>query len=199
MRPSSLPTRLALATLTGLLLAAATPAADVPPPKDGSPAQAAPPAREAPPAPGEAWRATRWGMTPAEVIAALPGEAKPITPAVNLPDGNVVAAGVDGHAWEGLAFQVRFVFEGGKLALVSLRTPQDRYVDAAAYETLRRSLVARWGAPLESTSDDAFIDMRQTRWDRGASRADLKFIPGVVVLLLYPAPSARTAAPTATN
>jgi hypothetical protein len=198
MRPSSLPTRLAAAALS-VVVAAAAPAADAPPAKDAPAPPAASQAADAPPAPGEAWRATRWGMTPAEVVAALPGEAKLLTPPVNLPDGNVVAAGIDGYAWEGLAFQVRFVFEGGKLALVSLRTPQDRYVDAAAYETLRRSLVARWGAPRETTTDDAFIDMRQTRWDRGSSRADLKYIPGVAVLLLYPAPSARTAASTATN
>jgi hypothetical protein len=28
--------------------------------------------------------------------------------------------------------------------------------------------------------------MRQTRWNRGANRADLKYIPGVVVLIHYP-------------
>lgn len=186
MHLTSLPVHVALATLAALLVAAGPPA-DAPPTKGTSAA------------PGEAWRTTRFGMTPAEVVAALPGEATLLSPPVTLPDGNVVAAGVDGYAWEGLTFQVRFVFEGGKLAIVSLRTPQDRYVDAAAYDALRRALVARWGPPLQTSSDDAFIDMRQTRWDRGASRADLKFIPGVVVLLLYPAPSARTAAPTATN
>ena len=41
---------------------------------------------------------------------------------------------------------------------------------------------------MEDAKDDAFIDMRQTRWNRGSSRADLKYIPGVVALIHYPRP-----------
>jgi hypothetical protein len=130
-------------------------------------------------------------MTPAEVVAAFPGEAFLQEPPVTLPDGNVVGAGINGHSWEGLTVNVRFVFAGGKLSLVSLRTEQNRYVDAAAYDKVLKALVARWGAPLEATSDDNFIDMRQTRWNRGPDRADLKYIPGVVALIHYPRPPAQ--------
>jgi hypothetical protein len=135
-----------------------------------------------------AWRAARWGMTPAEVAAAFPNEARLLSPEVTLADGNVVAVGIDGLAFEGLTFDVRFVFTGGKLSLVSLRTPQKQPVDAEAYARLRAALVKKWGPPTEDAKDDNFIDMRQARWDRGPDRADLKYIPGVVVLLHYPRP-----------
>ena len=49
--------------------------------------------------------------------------------------------------------------------------------------------MARWGNPVESAADSNFIDMRQTRWDRGANRADLKYIPGVVAMVFYPRPA----------
>ena len=156
---------------------------------------AAAPAREPPPPPGTAWRGARWGMTPGEVVAALGGDAVLLDPAVSLPDGNVVAAGIDGLAWEGLVVDVRFVFSGGRLALVSLRTPNDRYAEVSAYESLRKALAARWGEPLESTSSDAFIDMRQTRWDRGDGRVDVKYIPGVVAVVVYPRPAAPSPGP----
>ena len=142
------------------------------------------------PAPG-AWRTARWGMTPDEVLAAFPKEARLLSPEVKLADGNVIAAAIDGFAFEGLNFDVRFIFTGGKLSLVSLRTPQKQPVDADAYARLRDALVKKWGPPLEETKDDAFIDMRQTRWNRGSSRTDLKYIPGVVALIHYPRPAAQ--------
>jgi len=138
--------------------------------------------------PGQGWRAARWGMTPAEVAAAFPKEARLLSPEVTLADGNVVAAAIDGFAFEGLTFDVRFIFTGGKLALVSLRTPQKQPVDAEAYSRLRDALARKWGPPMEDAKDDNFVDMRQTRWTRGPDRADLKYIPGVVVLLHYPRP-----------
>jgi len=142
------------------------------------------------PAPGIAWRAARWGMSPEEVVAAFPGEATLLAPPLNLPDGSVVAVGIDALPWEDLTVNVRFVFEGGRLALVSLRTPPTRYADAAAYDRVCRSLTARWGDPLESASDKQFIDLRQTRWDRGGTRSDIKYIPGVIALVHYPRPGA---------
>ena len=53
---------------------------------------------------------------------------------------------------------------------------------------LREALAKTWGAPLEDANSKDFVDMRQTRWNRGPDRADLKYIPGVVVLLHYPRP-----------
>ena len=138
-----------------------------------------------------AWRSARWGMTPDEILAAFPKEAFRLTPEVKLADGNVVAAGIDGFAFEGLDFDVRFIFTGGRLALVSLRTPQRKSVDPEAYARLREALVKTWGTPLEETNSKDFIDQRQTRWNRGADRADLKYIPGVVAIIHYPRPAAQ--------
>lgn len=135
------------------------------------------------------WRTARFGMTPDEVLAAFPKEAVRISPEVKLADGNTIPVGIDGYAFEGLIFDVRFVFTGGKLALVSLRTPAKKPVDAEAYTRLHGALVKYWGPPLEDTKDDAFIDMRQARWSRGPERADLKYIPGVVALIFYPRPA----------
>ncbi len=149
------------------------------------------PVLAAEPAATPGWRAARFGMTPDEVLAALPGEAVRITPEVKLADGNAIPVGIDGYVLEGLAFDVRFVFTGGKLVLVSLRTPARKPVDADAYTRLRDALVKRWGSPLEETSDAALIDMRQTRWNLGPDRADLKYIPGVVAIVHYPRPAAQ--------
>lgn len=147
------------------------------------------PALAAEPGPTPGWRAARFGMTPDEVLAAFPGEAVRISPEVKLADGNTIPVGIDGFAFEGLTFDVRFVFTGGKLTLVSLRTPPKKPVDAEAYTRLHGALAKRWGPPLEDTKDDAFIDMRQARWNRGPDRADLKYIPGVVALVFYPRPA----------
>ncbi len=146
---------------------------------------------KAPAPPSEGWRGARFGMTPAQVLAVFPGEAKRIDPEVKLADGNRIAVGIDGWEMEGLSFDVRFVFGEGKLALVSLKAGGKAFVDAATYERVRDALTKRWGKPLEDAKDDNFIDMRQTRWDRGADRADLKFIPGTLVLVLYPRPPAQ--------
>jgi hypothetical protein len=178
MTVATLATRV-FGTLTIAALLAASTA------RSGEPAPPAP----ASPAGAEAWGAARFGMTPDEVVAALRGEAFRVTPAVNLPDGNVVAVGIDGQVFEGLKVNVRFVFQEGKLALVSLRTLQGQYAEPAAYEATRKALLERFGQPLETSSDANFVDMRQTRWDRGVSRVDLKYIPGVVAIVFYPAPA----------
>jgi hypothetical protein len=181
---------------TGLLAAGGLARAEAPgPTSTGAPVGGPPsaPAQSALPDPllaqGEGgWRATTWGMTVEEVLKALPGEASRLTPEIKLADGNIVAAGIDRYTFETVTFQVRFIFTDGKLALVSLRTPQDRPSDGAAFERLSRALVQRWGPPMESTRDDNFIDQRQVRWARGRSLVDLKFIPGVIVILHHPAP-----------
>ena len=166
---------LAAALLSAILLSA-------------SPAAAEEPAKAASREEGPGWRAARWGMTPEQLLAAFPKEATPISPPVTLADGNVIAAGIDGHAFEGLSFDVRFLFTAGKLSLVSLRTPQKKPVEAEAYVKLRDALEKRWGPPIEETTARDFIDMRQARWARGPTRVDLKYIPGVVALVFYPAP-----------
>ncbi len=136
------------------------------------------------------WRAARWGMAVGEVLKAFP-EATRVEPELKLADGNTVSAGIERHELGGHTFRVRFVFEGGKLALVSLLAGHERFAGAEAYEALRKVLAEGFGGPGESTKDDAFIDMRQVRWDLPRGRVDLKFIPGKLVLLFSrPEPAA---------
>jgi hypothetical protein len=137
-----------------------------------------------------AWRAARWGMTVGEVLGAFPGEAARLEPPIVLADGNVVAVGIDGWALGADRFQVRFVFEAGRLVLVSLRSPERTYAPAERYAALAACLSAELGAPGEETRDDALVDVRQRRWDSGATRVDLKYIPGTVVVLYSPRPGA---------
>ncbi|MBI5070726.1 MAG: hypothetical protein HZB56_21090 [Deltaproteobacteria bacterium] len=143
------------------------------------------PARAASPAEGATgeWRAARWGMTVDEVLRAFPGEATRLEPEQRLADGNTISAGIERHELGGQAFRVRFVFEGGKLALVSLVAGHEKFVGAEVFEALGKVLAERFGEPGTATRDDAFIDMRQVRWDRPRGRVDLKFIPGKIVIL----------------
>lgn len=137
------------------------------------------------------WRTARWGMSLEEILAAFPGQARRIAPEIKLQDGNVVAAGFEGHVVAAQEFQVRFVFAGGKLALVSLRTPPSRYADPGVFKRVVAALASELGPPASSEADDNLIDVRQTRWNVGRTQVDLKFIPGVVVILYHP----RTATP----
>jgi hypothetical protein len=133
-----------------------------------------------------AWRAARFGMTVDEVLRAFPGEAARLDPPLVLADGNVVAVGIDGYALGADRFEVRFVFQAGRLALVSLRSPPRTYAPPDRYAALAARLAAALGHPGEETRDDALIDVRQRRWELGATRVDLKYVPGTVVILYSP-------------
>lgn len=137
-------------------------------------------------APGQAWRGARWGMGVEEVLASFPGEASRLPSEVKLEDGHVVSAGIERFDLGGVELRVRFVFSQSRLALVSLRTPPQKPVDAAVYDKLRRHLAEALGGAGEESKDDNFVDMRQTRWERGTTRIDLKYIPGTVVVLYSP-------------
>jgi hypothetical protein len=172
------PALVACALVVGAGVAEAAPPADAPARRDEREVRA--------PAQGD-WREARWGMSVEELLHALPGEAKRLDPEVKLADGNVVAAGIDACRLGSQRVQVRFVFEDGKLALVSARTPPDHYADAEVFREFADHLRGELGPPFESTADDKLIDMRQLRWRTGRSVVDLKYIPGTVVVLYHPA------------
>lgn len=130
------------------------------------------------------WRAARWGMTADEVLKAFPGEAKLLEKPVPLEDGNVVAAGIDRVELAGTALRVRFVFDGkGRLVLVSLRTDERDYAGADRLGPIESALASRLGPPTERSAVDDFVDQRQVTWRTASGRVDLKYIPGVVVIL----------------
>ena len=100
------------------------------------------PPRPSPPNPVRrpGWRAARFGMTPEEVLSAFPGEAVRISPEVKLADGNTIPVGIDGYRLRGADLRRPLRLHRGKLALVSLRTPAKKPVDAEAYAGFAR----RW-------------------------------------------------------
>jgi hypothetical protein len=133
------------------------------------------------------WRGARWGMTEAEVLKAFPGEAVRLEKPEKLADGNVVSLGIEKHAIGSTTFRVRFVFDpAGKLVLVSLRTDPLTYAEPKVFDATRKALSASLGEPAASSSDDNYIDMRQSTWWTRRSRIDVKFIPGVVAVVYAP-------------
>lgn len=137
---------------------------------------------------GGDWRSARWGMTVEEVVKAFPGDASRIEPPEKLKDGGVVAVRLRDEVVRGTPFRVRLVFDGGgKLAAVSLRTDPKAWFGPEVFEATRKDVAERLGDPGVSSSDDAFIDMRQVTWRTKRTRVDVKYIPGVVVVLYTPA------------
>lgn len=173
-----------VAPLCLLLATRAGPAAP-----DNAPAGAAPAASPAAGLldPSAAWRGARWGMTVAEVLEAFPGEARRLEPAEQLADGKVIAAGIESHAIGALGFRVRFLFEGGRLALVSLKSLPARLAEGRDYDALRQRLAAESGQPGEERPLDGSFDYREVRFAAGATAVDLKFLQGTLVLLFHPA------------
>lgn len=142
------------------------------------------------------WRAARWGMTEDEVLKAFPGEAIRSEKPEKLADGNVVALAIEKHTIGATEFRVRFVFDpAGRLALVSLRTDPRKYADPSVFVETRKVLSASLGAPAASSSDDSFVDIRQSSWWTKRSRIDVKFIPGVVAVVYAPTDGGPQGAP----
>jgi hypothetical protein len=155
-----------------------------------------PAAAEAQAAPPAEWRGARWGMSLDEVLKAFPGEATKLAAPIQLADGNVVAAGIESHVIAGTTFRVRFVFDpAGKLVLVSLRTGEKEYAKPELLGPIEKALADRLGPVTERSGDQAFIDMRQVTWKGPTGRVDLKYIPGVIVVM-HAAPSQQPPPPT---
>jgi hypothetical protein len=159
-----------------------------------APAATAPPAPSAPAAAAErlldataAWRAARWGMTVDEVLKAFPGQARPLQPEQRLADGKVIAAGIDRVEVGGVACRVHFLFEGGRLALVSLKSLPVKAAQGSDYEALKARLAAETGQAGEERPLDATVDYREVRFSAGVSAVDVKFLQGALVLLYHPA------------
>jgi hypothetical protein len=170
---------LALAALLTALTAGTARAAE---PAPRPPAAAAPATR-----PPHDWPTLRWGMTEAEVLAALPGQAQRLEPPERLADGRVVSVGFEPQAVEGVPFRVRFVFEAGRLVILSLKSLPGRPADGADYDRLRARFTERLHDAGTERRDATATDYRHARWDLPGEHLDLKFIPGTLVLQQSPA------------
>lgn len=166
------------------LLLSAAPAAP-------APAAAAPAAA---PAAGErlldataAWRAARWGMTVDEVLRAFPGQARRLDPALTLADGKQVAVEIPSVRQGGLDHRVHFLFEGGKLALVSLKSLPAKPAAGSDFDAAKAWLAQESGQAGEERPADLTVDYREVRFTAGVTAVDVKFLQGTLVLLYHPA------------
>jgi len=178
--------------LLAAVLLAASPAAPSPSTAPAT-AKAAAPATD-PADPSGEWRAARWGMTIDEVLKAFPGEARPMQPRIDLADGAVVAVEIPGVDLAGQPMDARFVFEKGRLAIVSLRSPQRGYVPEDTYTKLTSHLATRFGGPGEPMTEGFVGEMKQTTWRLPRGVAELKHVQGVLVLQYHPPASHDPAA-----
>lgn len=140
-----------------------------------------------------AWRAARWGMTVDEVLRAFPGQARALQPEQRLADGKVIAAGIERLELGGLPYRAHFLFEGGKLALVSLKSLAAKAAQGSDYEAIKARLAAETGQPGEERPLDATVDYREVRFSAGVSAVDVKFLQGALVLLYHPAAPSQAA------
>lgn len=134
-----------------------------------------------------AWRTARWGMTAEEVVRAFPGQARKLAPEQRLADGKVVAVGIDAVAVDGLTYRVHFLFEGGKLALVSLKSLPAKLAAGSDYEALRARLAKETGQPGQERPPEGTVDYREIRFAAGGTAVDVKYLDGTLVLLYHPA------------
>jgi len=172
------------APLCLLLAAGAAPAAAAAPaPASASPA--APTERLLDPA--AAWRGARWGMSVDEVLKAFPGTARRLQPEQKLADGKVVAVELQGIDAGGLTYRAHFLFEGGGLALVSLKSLPSRPAEVRDYEALKARLAQESGQPGQERQQDLTVDYREIRFTAGGTAVDVKFLQGTLVLLYHPA------------
>ncbi|MBK9517095.1 MAG: hypothetical protein IPO09_07010 [Anaeromyxobacter sp.] len=104
--------------------------------------------------PPPAWREARWGMAPAEVLAAFPGEARsPLKP--NWADDGPVLAEIPSFEIGDGSYKVYFVFTKEKLARILVAARSLAEPEAVGrYDFLLKMLSGRYGAPEACSTDD---------------------------------------------
>jgi hypothetical protein len=125
--------------------------------------------------------------TVAEVVKAFPGQAKKLEKEQRLADGKVIAVAIDTVDVGGTAFRVHFLFEGGKLALVSLKSLQGTIPTKGDYDAVRARLAAEGTLVGEERVMDSVYDVREVRYAAGGTAVDVKYMKGTLVLLYHPA------------
>ena len=117
------------------------------------------------PSPPPVWGAAHWGMTKAQVLAAFPGQAQPLTPPVQfgpqVPGASDVA--IAEHEMDGHKFRVLFGFEGDALNRVYLSAIKPA---EGTCGDLEKSLTDRNGAPADRSTTQTNVRLEQTVWRR---------------------------------
>ena len=117
------------------------------------------------PSPPPVWGAAHWGMTKAQVLAAFPGQAQPLTPPVQfgpqVPGASDVA--IAEHEMEGHKFRVLFGFEADALNRVYLSAIKPA---EGTCGDLEKSLTDKNGAPADRSTTQTNVRLEQIVWKR---------------------------------
>ncbi len=168
---------LALAVVVPVLSASCTKKAEPPPPSTTVATSLPPttttlaPTPTPEPTPPPVWREARWGMTPAEVLAAFKGEAKKLPGRERFAEpqhGSSLRAGtsdvgIPGYAADGATFKVLFGFEKDGLDRIHL-SAQKPGADTCA--TVEAALTARAGGPPERRPTGSSLRGEEITWKR---------------------------------
>ena len=117
------------------------------------------------PSPPPVWRAARWGMTKAEVLAAFPGEAQKLEqPASFGPQaGGASDVAIPAYEIDGMKFRVLFGFESDALNRVQLSAIKAADTTCSDLEKL---LTEKHSAPSERTRTQTTLRGEQIVWKR---------------------------------
>lgn len=115
------------------------------------------------PTPPPVWRAARWGMTKAEVLAAFPGEAQRLDPPVafgpQAPGSSDVA--IPAYEIDGMKFRALFGFEVDALNRVHLSAVK---AGGTTCGDLERLLTEKHSAPLDRSTTQTNLRTEQMVW-----------------------------------
>lgn len=123
------------------------------------------------PTPPPVWANVRWGMTPKEVLAAFPGEAKRLPkpasfakpqPGSSLAEGSSDIS-IPAYEADGAAFRVLFGFGAGALERVHLDA---RKPGAATCGDIEKALTQRHSPPSQRSATGTSLRGEEIVWNR---------------------------------
>lgn len=140
---------------------------------------------------GKAWREARWGMTPAQVLKAFPGEAQavPVTEDTPSEEGKevdlVIIPSVDVG---GVTFEASFGFTKSKLSVLRLTAKlSDAAGLASGFEEVESLLRSKYGKPVSEARKD---NVPHVNWQTGGTSVSLAMmsldtIQSFILVVMY--------------
>jgi hypothetical protein len=137
-----------------------------------APATTMPPATPTPvPTPPPVWREARWGMSPADLLAAFGGEAQRLERPVDFTkpqDGSSLAAGssdvtIPTYEADGATFRVLFGFDSDRLSRIHLAGVKP---GAGTCGDVEKALTDKHGAPAGRQETGTSLKGEEVLWKR---------------------------------
>jgi hypothetical protein len=124
------------------------------------------------PPPPAVWRGARWGMKPADVLAAFPGEAQTVSApaAFGPPKPGSAAIAIPAYDADGAHFRVLFGFTADALDRVQLQSTK---ADAATCEDVEKRLSQEHGAPASTADTRTSMQTHEAAWTTPAQAITL--------------------------